>query len=61
MFSVAHNTGWIERDYSILETESKRNGIEAKSIHDQLIVAILKLPLQISFEYTYEIKRNYPL
>ena len=58
MFSVAVNTGWVERAYSTLEAicPKRRNRMDVPVMQELLFLSILKLPVRSCFEYKDVIK-----
>lgn len=66
MFSVAVNTGWVERAYSILEQicPKRRNQLHVSTIRELFLLSVLRLPVKGCFEYGDVIKnagRKFPM
>ena len=61
MLSMAPNTGWVERGYSILEMicSKRRNCLDPVNMEPLFLLAVLKLSIKSSGDYKNEIATMY--
>ena len=59
MLSIPHNTGWVERAYSVLENifQKRRNRLEVGLLMHQFFISVQKLPIRNSYGYSKELER----
>ena len=59
MLNIPPNTGWVEREYSVLENicQKRQNRLEVGLLMHHFFISLLKLHIRDSFGYSKELER----